>query len=369
GRACHERSAPRGADGCDSARGGASRSRRGRGHARRAGGRALGDARRDRGDPRGRRGTPRGDTRARTRRHGDQCHGTQAGRRDPAMLRAAELLPPSGDGTRARHRAAHPQASRLGARRRPPARSGGVSRAPLGHAELCLSRRVRHDRALGQEDRSRRCRAPRREERMMMPARLSHLMREVVEGRRLAADECLALAECAALPALMAAAAALRDEAHGRRVSYSRKVFIPLTRLCRDVCHYCTFARAPRRGERAYLTREEVLAIARAGAAAGCKEALFTLGDKPELRYAVARAELTALGHASTISYLVESARLVFAETGLLPHANPGVLGAEEIAALRAVSVSQGLMLESSAERLCRRGGPHFGSPDKHPAR
>ncbi|MFI5023642.1 MAG: 5-amino-6-(D-ribitylamino)uracil--L-tyrosine 4-hydroxyphenyl transferase CofH [Alphaproteobacteria bacterium] len=203
----------------------------------------------------------------------------------------------------------------------------------------------------------------------MMQARLSHLMRETAEGRRLAADECLALAECAALPALMAAAAALRDEAHGRRVSYSRKVFIPLTRLCRDVCHYCTFASAPRRGERAYLTREEVLAIARAGAAAGCKEALFTLGDKPELRYAVARAELAALGHASTISYLVESARLVFEETGLLPHANPGVLNAEEIAALRAVSVSQGLMLESSAERLCRRGGPHFGSPDKHPAR
>jgi FO synthase len=166
----------------------------------------------------------------------------------------------------------------------------------------------------------------------------------------------------------MAAAAGLRDAGHGAIMSYSRKVFIPLTQLCRDVCHYCTFAHAPRRGERAYLSRDEVLAIARAGAAAGCKEALFTLGDKPELRYEVAREELQALGHETTIGYLVEAARLVFEETGLLPHANPGLLSAGDIAALRAVSVSQGLMLESSSERLCERGGPHFGSPDKRPA-
>ncbi|MBV8650596.1 MAG: 7,8-didemethyl-8-hydroxy-5-deazariboflavin synthase CofG, partial [Alphaproteobacteria bacterium] len=194
------------------------------------------------------------------------------------------------------------------------------------------------------------------------------LLHEAADGRRLSDDEALALAAYEDLPALMSAAAALRDAAHGRIVSYSRKVFIPLTKLCRDVCHYCTFAHAPRRGERAYLTREEVLAIARAGAAAGCKEALFTLGDKPELRYEVARQELAGLGHESTISYLVEMARLVFNETGLLPHANPGVLTAADIAALREVSVSQGVMLESSAERLCARGGPHFGSPDKHPA-
>ncbi|HKX10425.1 MAG TPA: 5-amino-6-(D-ribitylamino)uracil--L-tyrosine 4-hydroxyphenyl transferase CofH, partial [Stellaceae bacterium] len=111
-----------------------------------------------------------------------------------------------------------------------------------------------------------------------------------------------------------------------------------------------------------------VLEIARQGAALGCKEALFTLGDKPELRYDVARQELETLGHETTIGYLVEMARLVLQETGLLPHANPGVLTREDIAALRAVSVSQGLMLESSSERLCERGGPHFGSPDKHPA-
>ncbi len=178
------------------------------------------------------------------------------------------------------------------------------------------------------------------------------------------------LREAASLPLeeLMARAAALRDRGHGKIVSYSRKVFIPLTRLCRDVCHYCTFARPPREGERAYLSPDEVLAIARAGAAAGCQEALFTLGDKPELRYRQAREALEALGHPSTISYLAAMCDLVRKETGLLPHANPGVMAREEIAALRRVSVSQGIMLESSSERLCERGGPHYGSPDKQPA-
>jgi FO synthase len=166
---------------------------------------------------------------------------------------------------------------------------------------------------------------------------------------------------------LMARAAALRDEGHGSIVTYSRKVFIPLTRLCRDVCHYCTFARAPREGERAYLSPDEVLAIARAGARAGCQEALFTLGDKPELRYRQAREELEALGHASTISYLVQMCELVRKQTGLLPHANPGVMSRKDIAALRRVCASQGLMLESISERLCERGGPHFGSLDKRP--
>ncbi len=167
---------------------------------------------------------------------------------------------------------------------------------------------------------------------------------------------------------LMRQAAALRDQGHGPIVSYSRKVFIPLTHLCRDVCHYCTFARAPRRGRAAYLSPDEVLAIATAGKAAGCHEALFTLGDKPELRYRVARDELAALGYASTIEYLAAMGKLVLEQTGLLPHANPGVLTREELAMLRKVSVSQGIMLESASERLCERGGPHFGSPDKHPA-
>ena len=165
----------------------------------------------------------------------------------------------------------------------------------------------------------------------------------------------------------MARAAALRDEGHGRVVSYSPKVFIPLTKLCRDVCHYCTFAQPPRRGQRAYLNIEEVLDIARAGAEAGCHEALFTLGDKPELRYKVARDELEALGHTSTLSYLRAAAQAVLDETGLLPHMNPGVMTQAELEDLRPVSVSQGLMLESSSVRLCEKGGPHYGSPDKKP--
>ena len=170
------------------------------------------------------------------------------------------------------------------------------------------------------------------------------------------------------LDALMAEAAALRDVGHGRLVSYSRKVFIPLTKLCRDVCHYCTFAEKPRAGHAAFLSPEEVLAIARAGAAAGCTEALFTLGDKPELRWRAAREGLEALGHATTIDYLVAMCGLVLRETGLLPHANPGLMTRDEIAALRAVTASQGIMLESTSARLCEPGGVHYGSPDKDPA-
>jgi FO synthase len=154
----------------------------------------------------------------------------------------------------------------------------------------------------------------------------------------------------------------------GTVVTYSPKVFIPLTKLCRDVCHYCTFAHPPRRGERAYLTPDEVLEIASAGATAGCREALFTLGDKPERRYQVAREELATLGCETTIEYLVRMCRLVLDETGLLPHANPGVMTRDELAELREVTASQGIMLETVSDRLSERGGPHFGSPDKRPA-
>ncbi len=165
---------------------------------------------------------------------------------------------------------------------------------------------------------------------------------------------------------LCAEARALR---RGTLVTYSPKVFIPLTKLCRDVCHYCTFARPPRRGERAYMSEEEVLEVARAGAEAGCREALFTLGDKPELRYRVARDELAELGCETTLEYLARCARLVMDETGLLPHLNPGLMSREDLAALREVSVSMGLMLETASERLSARGMPHFGSPDKLPVR
>jgi FO synthase len=174
--------------------------------------------------------------------------------------------------------------------------------------------------------------------------------------------------ETAPLAELMAAAGEKRDAAFGRLVSYSRKVFIPLTKLCRDVCHYCTFAERPRADRPAYLSPEDVLVIARAGAAAGCTEALFTLGDKPELRYRAAREALAERGHPTTIGYLREMCALVLKETSLLPHVNPGVMTRDEIAALREVSASQGIMLESASARLCEPGQVHYGSPDKHPA-
>jgi len=169
------------------------------------------------------------------------------------------------------------------------------------------------------------------------------------------------------LNSLLDRAATLRDEAHGHVISYSRKVFIPLTRLCRDVCHYCTFATTPKNLNQAFLSPDEVLDIARAGQAAGCNEALFTLGDKPEKRYRVAREELAARGHQTVLDYLAEMSALVLSETSLLPHANPGVMNTAELEMLKAVSVSQGIMLESVSERLCEKGGPHYGSPDKHP--
>lgn len=173
----------------------------------------------------------------------------------------------------------------------------------------------------------------------------------------------------ASLDELMATAEAMTLAAHGPRVTYSRKVFIPLTKLCRDVCHYCTFATTPGRIDKAYLAAEDVLEIARAGVAAGCREALFTLGDRPELRYGAARDALTRLGHETTLSYLGEMAALVLKETGLLPHLNPGLMEAADYVSLRPHSASMGLMLESSAQRLCEKGGPHFGSPDKEPMR
>jgi FO synthase len=194
-------------------------------------------------------------------------------------------------------------------------------------------------------------------------------LRDFAPERRLTRAEALALIDLADTGPLLAAAALRRDAAHGDRVSYSRKVFIPLTQLCRDVCHYCTFAHPPRKGERAFLTPEQVLEIAREGKRAGCKEALFTLGDKPELRYRIAREELAELGHESTISYLAAMCELVFRETGLFPHANPGLLEDADLEALRPVSLSQGIMLESVSDRLCAKGGAHYGSPDKVPAR
>ena len=175
-------------------------------------------------------------------------------------------------------------------------------------------------------------------------------------------------AELLAVPTTELLAAARERRRGDGLVTYSPKVFVPLTTLCRDVCGYCTFARPPRRGERAYLTEERVLELAHAGAAAGCTEALFTLGDKPELRYKVAREELRALGCETTIEYLARVAGRVLEETGLLPHLNPGVMSRAELELLRPVSASMGIMLETTAERLAARRGPHWASPDKLPA-
>ncbi|WP_345714239.1 7,8-didemethyl-8-hydroxy-5-deazariboflavin synthase CofG, partial [Kineococcus glutinatus] len=152
-------------------------------------------------------------------------------------------------------------------------------------------------------------------------------------------------------------------------VTYSRKVFVPLTRLCRDRCHYCTFATVPHRLPAPFLSPDEVLDIARAGAAAGCKEALFTLGDRPEDRWPAAREWLDAHGYDDTLSYVRAMAVRVLEETGLLPHLNPGVMSWAELQRLKPVAPSMGMMLETTSRRLFEQpGGPHFGSPDKDPA-
>ena len=193
-------------------------------------------------------------------------------------------------------------------------------------------------------------------------------LQNVLAGERLTDSEALALADFTDTRALADVASVLRDQGFRNTVTYSRKVFIPLTHLCRDVCHYCTFAQVPRKVMAPYMSIEEVLEVARHGASMGCKEALFTLGEKPELRYKAARDALAEMGYESTTDYLFAAAKAVFEETGLLPHLNPGNLEPEELARLKTVSPSMGIMLESASERLCEKGMPHYGSPDKIPA-
>lgn len=172
-------------------------------------------------------------------------------------------------------------------------------------------------------------------------------------------------AAAAPLHEVLAAAAERRDRAFGTRTTFSPKVFVPLTQLCRDKCGYCTFAQAPARVERAYLEIDEVLTIARRGAAAGCHEVLFTLGERPELRYPAAREWLDAHAYGSTVEYLAAACAAVRDETGLLPHANAGALNSGEMAILRPVAASQGMMIESLSSDL----DAHRGSPDKTPER
>jgi FO synthase len=175
-------------------------------------------------------------------------------------------------------------------------------------------------------------------------------------------------AEGTDLESLFHAAADVREQRTGRVVTYSRKVFIPLTNLCRDRCGYCTFARTPDDPRAHTMAPEEVLKVAEAGRRAGCKEALFSLGERPELRYAEYRDWLDDRGYKSTIDYLAAMCRLVFDQTGLLPHANPGTMSREEVESLRPFSPSMGMMLESVSKRLLRVGQAHHACPDKVPS-
>ncbi len=195
------------------------------------------------------------------------------------------------------------------------------------------------------------------------------LLGRAIDGERLsrADGERLIRAQGSELPALMFAAALMRDQGHGRTVSYSRKVFIPLTNLCRQKCGYCTFARGPKDPVAHTMSPDEVMAVAEAGRRQGCKEALFSLGEKPEEIYDFVRDDLRRFGHDTMISYLREQCERVLSETGLLPHANPGIMSREEVASLRESNVSMGLMLETTSERLHGKGEAHFNCPGKIP--
>jgi FO synthase len=197
----------------------------------------------------------------------------------------------------------------------------------------------------------------------------SQLKAQLLAGESLDDLSALSLAQMSDTSAVAEIASVLRDRGHNQLITYSRKVFIPLTKLCRDVCHYCTFAQTPRHIDHPYMPMQEVLDLCHEGAKMGCQEALFTLGERPELRYSAARKALTEMGYDSTLDYVRAVAQRVLEETGLLPHINAGCMDESEIAALRPVSASMGIMLESSATRLCGKGMPHYGSPDKDPVR
>lgn len=190
-----------------------------------------------------------------------------------------------------------------------------------------------------------------------------------LEGKALTRESAFPLIECGSdsLIPLCQAASKLRDDGKGRTITYSPKVFLPLTRLCRDACGYCTFRLAPAAAKPLFMTLEEVVAVAREGKRAGCTEALFTLGERPEQRYPEAEAWLRSHGYNTTLEYLRDAAKRVLEETGLLPHLNPGTMSRREIALLRPVSASMGLMLENISPRLAEKGGPHEQAPSKRP--
>jgi len=198
---------------------------------------------------------------------------------------------------------------------------------------------------------------------------VQEVLDRALAGERLMPEDGYRLihADATDLASMMAVASELRDRGHGRVVTYSRKVFIPLTNLCRQKCGYCTFARGPRDPIAHTMSPGEVLAVARAGARQGCKEALFSLGERPEEIYENVRADLAGFGHATTSSYLREMAELVLRETGLQPHINQGLMERDEIVSLREVSASMGMMLETVSLRLHEKGGAHWNCPGKIP--
>ncbi|HTR36716.1 MAG TPA: 7,8-didemethyl-8-hydroxy-5-deazariboflavin synthase CofG [Bryobacteraceae bacterium] len=201
-----------------------------------------------------------------------------------------------------------------------------------------------------------------------IPCRADTALERGIEGGGLSRADALRLMEEGPLDPLLEAAASIRDRVKGRSVSYSKKVFIPLTHLCRDYCGYCTFRADPHAGVQPYMLPDEVLAVAEAGRRAGCKEALFSLGDQPERVFPEAKEFLKKLGFDRTLEYLAAMCELVLEKTGLLPHSNPGVMGADDLRRLRETNVSVGLMLESASPRLLRVGEAHWKAPDKVPS-
>jgi 7,8-didemethyl-8-hydroxy-5-deazariboflavin synthase CofG subunit len=203
------------------------------------------------------------------------------------------------------------------------------------------------------------------------PARvIQNILKELVNGRGLPRKEALLLSgvQGEEFRLLLAAASELRDRSKGKVVTFSPKIFVPLTNLCRDFCGYCTFRKAPDESGAKTMTIDEVLRIVRQGEALGCCEVLFSLGDKPEAIYPEMKSFLAERGYRRTLDYLCEACRVVLEDTRLLPHSNPGVMGKRDLRRLKVVNVSLGLMLENISERLMSRGGPHFNAPDKNPS-
>jgi len=199
---------------------------------------------------------------------------------------------------------------------------------------------------------------------------MKQILKECQAGRRLGRADALSLmtAEGDELTELLAGAAALRDQHKGHVVTFSPKVFVPLTNLCRDFCGYCTFRKAPGEPGAKTMTLDEVLRVVRQGKTFGCTEVLFSLGDKPEAIYPEMKNILSEQGHHRTLDYLYEACKVVLEETALLPHANPGLMGKADLQRLKTVNASMGLMLESVSERLLNAGGAHDNAPDKKPA-